>query len=98
MTHTTQPARAARERAGLSLEAAAKYLRVSPAYLRQCERSGQFAFHTAARLARRYGARLEDFLPTRPRMVGHPAAGAGGAGAVRKRPQPQGEGPSSSSR
>jgi hypothetical protein len=56
------PAAAARERAGLALEAAARRALVTPAYLRRVERTGA-PFSLATRLARIYGCPLGVFLP-----------------------------------
>jgi len=53
---------AARESAGLTIEAAAQRARVTPAYLRQIERHGGAPFALACRLARLYGAPLDTFL------------------------------------
>ena len=57
------PAAAARERAGLTLEIAARRARVSPAYLRLVERTSA-PYSLAVRLARIYGCPLGVFLPT----------------------------------
>jgi transcriptional regulator with XRE-family HTH domain len=55
------PAVAARERAGLTLEAAARRALVTPGYLRRVERNGP-PFNLAIRLARIYGCPLGIFL------------------------------------
>jgi hypothetical protein len=52
----------ARERAKLSLETAAKRLRISPEYLRHCERNG-FSYVLADRAARLYQCSLNEFIP-----------------------------------
>lgn len=57
------PARAARQAAGLSLQQAARLIRVSPEYLARLERTGRFPYHLAQRLSRQYPCRLEVFLP-----------------------------------
>jgi hypothetical protein len=82
------PAAQAREDAGLSLEAAARFARVSRKYLQACERTGQFSYGLALKLSRRYGARIEDFLPTqRPRTVERSSTGNPRTGVVRKQLQ-----------
>lgn len=62
------PREAARSRAGLTLEAAAKSARVTPAYLRSIERHGGASFGLAQRLASIYGCRIDLFL-TAPAAV-----------------------------
>jgi transcriptional regulator with XRE-family HTH domain len=57
------PARAAREAAGLTLAAAARLGRITPAYLRRLETLNSFPHSLARLLAWRYGCRLEVFLP-----------------------------------
>lgn len=56
-------ARAAREAAGLTVAAAARLARITPAYLRRLERLNSFPHPLARVLAWRYGCRLEVFLP-----------------------------------
>jgi transcriptional regulator with XRE-family HTH domain len=62
MKRVRTKAQAAREAAGLSLEAAAKRAGLSPKYLRQLERNGSRSFATAERLARIYRCRVDLFL------------------------------------
>jgi hypothetical protein len=57
------PARAAREKAGLTSQAAARRLGISARHLLECERSGKWGFGTAEVAARLYGCGLEVFLP-----------------------------------
>lgn len=64
------PSRRAREAANLTLERAAKLLRLSPGYLARLEASGEWSFFRASEALRIYGERgavacLEDFLPMR---------------------------------
>lgn len=71
------PSRRARLRAGLDLHKAARRARITHAYLAACERANSFSWVLAQRLARIYGARVDDFLP-RPVDVRNRAAGAAG--------------------
>lgn len=77
-----QPSRAAREAAGLALTTAARAARISPRYLARLEHANAFPYHLAEQLARRYGCRLEEFLP---RGDGTPRKGIG---TVRQRSRP----------
>jgi transcriptional regulator with XRE-family HTH domain len=52
----------ARAAAGLTIEAAARRARVTPAYLRQIERRGGAPYALACRLSRLDGAPLDTFL------------------------------------
>ena len=54
----------AREKAGLSLEIAAKRAGCSVDYLRRIERGGGCAYPLAMRIARLYGISLNTFLST----------------------------------
>ena len=57
------PAALAREKAGLTPEAAAQQARISVGYLRQIERSGRdCSYRLATRLARLYGCSANVFL------------------------------------
>ncbi len=71
------PSRLARLQADLTLAQAARFLDRTPRYLGRLERANSFPLHLARRLAWRYGARLDDFLP-------QPLKG----GATRKRAGP----------
>lgn len=72
----------------MTLATAAKLARVTPKYLRECERTGQFSHIMATKLARHYGARLEDFLPTRqPRTAQTSRQVPRGYGVDRKLPR-----------
>lgn len=61
MTRPLPPAQLARERAGITLSAAARRARVSERYLRGVERNGA-EYALAVRLAGIYGCRIELFL------------------------------------
>ena len=63
------PSTTARILAGYPVAAAAKRARVTPKYLRDCERAQSFSWALASRLARIYGCSLNLFLP-------QPGAGA----------------------
>ena len=56
------PAIEARQRLGLSPEAAAQKLRISPRYLRSIERHGNAPYPLAERLSRLYGCPMQTFL------------------------------------
>jgi transcriptional regulator with XRE-family HTH domain len=71
------PARLARQRAGISLPAAAKRCGIGERYLASCERTGQFSYGLATRLARLYGVGLEAFLPHRASSRPDSAMGVG---------------------
>ena len=58
------PARAARVAAGLSLQDAARRLRVTPQYLGRCEREG-LPFPLLRRIVPAYGCRIEDLITLR---------------------------------
>jgi hypothetical protein len=60
------PSRRARLAARLSLAEAAAFLERSPRYLGRLERLNSFPLQIAQRLAWKYGARLDDFLPQPP--------------------------------
>jgi hypothetical protein len=60
------PSRRARLAARLSLVEAAAFLERSPRYLGKLERLNSFPLQIAQRLAWRYGAPLDDFLPKPP--------------------------------
>ena len=55
-------AKAAREKAKLDVDKAAKAARVTPEYLSQCERSGKFSYVLAMRLHRVYRCPLDVFI------------------------------------
>ncbi len=67
----------ARERAGLSLEQAARRARIGPAYLRNIECQGGAGYYLAQRLSAVYQCRIEIFL------YGPMPAGSGGRGIDR---------------
>lgn len=60
---TVLVARNARIAAGLTIQAAAKRARITPAYLGGCERKRDFPYILAERLSRIYQCRLDVFLP-----------------------------------
>ena len=61
----------ARRRLGLSPEAAARKLRISPRYLRSVEKHGNAPYPLAERAARLYGVPMQTFLYS----VSHQAKG-----------------------
>lgn len=78
------PSRSAREAAGLTLEAAAKRARVSPAYLRKLEAGGQYSYVLAVRLSRIYGASGTAFISRGRRAGEEEQQGASGAESTGK--------------
>lgn len=61
-TPCTSPATEARKRLGLTPEAAARQLRISPRYLRAVERGGGASYALAERAARLYQCDIAVFL------------------------------------
>lgn len=57
-----------REAAGLSLEAAARRVRITPDYLRRVERRGCDSYALACRLSGLYGCRVDVFLGANPSL------------------------------
>ena len=51
-----------RDKAGLTLEVAARRVHISPAYLARIERHGSGSFLTCERLAKLYGCSLKVFI------------------------------------
>lgn len=76
MRRAPSPAQVAREKAGYSLEQAARYCRTSPAAIRRLERAGHgWSYLRADRLAKLYHCPIECF----------PGVGAGKRLRERKR-------------